>query len=351
MIAWCVSARLYVSVPAQAHPTGTETMLPLRHEASTRTGAASPRKSCQSPPCQCYEFRLPVARVNPPRKTWRPGDVQCDNAQCQRMNPPRKTWRPDGVQHDDAQYQRMNPPCKTWRPGGVQCDDTQCHRMNPPCKTRRPGGVQHDDAQYQRMNPACKTWRPGGVQCDDTQCQRMNPPCKTARPRKSKTRTRDAIRPHNRERRAPLPRATSIVTNSGGPQPGMRVSATPCNRRRLPRERRTSLPGATTVSPNKSGGRKPPVAQNCIGNRNRPHPRDDRLLDKSGGRKPPWVQEPHLQLVAKAAGWLLASVSPPWVRSVERSAWRAVNHLQLRLGNHGWLTPAAPAARRSFAGK
>jgi hypothetical protein len=169
-------------------------MLPLRHEASTRTGAASPRKSCQSPPCQCYGFRLPVARVN--------------------------------------------PPCKTWRPGGVLGDDTQCQRMNPPCKT----------------------WRPGGVQCDDTRYQRMNPPCKTRRPRKSKTRTRDAIRPHNRKRRAPLPRATSIVTNSGDPQPGMRVSATPCNRRRLPRERRTSLPGAATVSPNKSGGRKPPVS-------------------------------------------------------------------------------------------
>jgi hypothetical protein len=175
MIACCVSARLYVSVPAQAHPTSTETMLPLRHEASTRTGAASPRKSCQSPPCQCYGFRLPVARVNPPCKTWRPG----------------------GVQHDDAQCHRMNSPCKTWRPGGVQCDDTQCQRMNPPCETRRPGGVQ----------------------CDDTQCQRMNPPCETARPRKSKTRTRDAIRPHNRKRRAPLPRATSIVTNSGRPQP------------------------------------------------------------------------------------------------------------------------------------
>jgi hypothetical protein len=153
MIAWCVSARLYVSVPAQAHPTSTETMLPLRHEASTRTGAASPRKSCQSPPCQCYGFRLPVARVNPPCRTWRPGGVLGGNAQCQ----------------------RMNPPCKTWRPGGVQCDDTRYRRMNPPCKTRRP--------------------------------------------RKSKTRTRDAIRPHNRKRRAPLPRATIIVTNSGRPQP------------------------------------------------------------------------------------------------------------------------------------
>jgi hypothetical protein len=72
---------------------------------------------------------------------------------------------------------------------------------------------------------------------------------------------------------------------------------------------------------------------------------------RAGGRQPPWVQETHLQLVAKVAGWLLATVSPPWVRSVERSAWRAVNHLQSRFGNHGWLTPAAPGARRSFAGK
>jgi hypothetical protein len=61
----------------------------------------------------------------------------------------------------------------------------------------------------------------------------------------------------------------------------------------------------------------------------------------AAGVSPPWVLVPHLQLVAKVAGWLQAGVSPPWVRSVERSAWRAVNHLQLRLGNHGWLTPAA----------
>jgi hypothetical protein len=43
----------------------------------------------------------------------------------------------------------------------------------------------------------------------------------------------------------------------------------------------------TTVSPTKSGGRQPAVAQNRIGNRNRPHPRGVRLLHKSGGRKPP----------------------------------------------------------------
>jgi hypothetical protein len=69
-------------------------------------------------------------------------------------------------------------------------------------------------------------------------------------------------------RRHPLtqPEAASTIATSDdhryqqrGPQPGMRVSATPCNRRRLPRERRTSLPEAATVSPNKSGGRQPPV--------------------------------------------------------------------------------------------
>jgi hypothetical protein len=81
------------------------------------------------------------------------------------------------------------------------------------------------------------------------------------------------------------------------------------------------------------------------------HPRRSTATQERGGRQPPWVQETHLQLVAKVAGWLLATVSPPWVRSVERSAWRAVNHLQSRFGNHGWLTPAAPGARRSFAGK
>jgi hypothetical protein len=32
-----------------------------------------------------------------------------------------------------------------------------------------------------------------------------------------------------------------------------------------------------------------------------------------------WVRETHLQLVAKVAGWLLASVSPPWV-----GTWRVL---------------------------
>jgi hypothetical protein len=164
----------------------------------------------------------------------------------------------------------------------------------------------------------------------------MNPPCKTARPRKSKTRTRDAIRPHNRKRRAPLPRATIIVTNSGGPQPGMRVSATPCNRRRLPRERRTSLPGAATVSPNKSGGRQPPVgsgsalatatwhssenlraatksggrqpavAQNCIGNGNRSHTRPT--------EQPSVGSENALATSGEGCRMPAGERSPPWVR-------------------------------------
>jgi hypothetical protein len=37
------------------------------------------------------------------------------------------------------------------------------------------------------------------------------------------------------------------------------------------------------------GDRQPAVGRNPIGNGNRPHTRDDRLLDKSGGRKPPVV--------------------------------------------------------------
>jgi hypothetical protein len=255
-------------------------MLPLRHEASTRTGAASPRKSCQSPPCQCYEFRLPVARVNPPRRTWRPGGVLCDDTRYRRMNPPCKTWRPGGVLGDDTRYRRMNPLCKPGRPGGVLGDDTRYRRMNPPCKTWRPGGVQHDDAQYQRMNPPCKTWRPGGVQGDNAQCHRMNPPCKTARPRKSKTRTRDAIRPHNRKRRAPLPRATSIVTNSATLS------------RACVFQRRLATGDDFLESVERHYQERRPSAQT-----------------RAAGVSPPWVQELHLQPMAKVAGWLLASAA------------------------------------------
>jgi hypothetical protein len=160
----------------------------------------------------------------------------------------------------------MNPLCKTWRPGGVQCDDTQC----------------------QRMNPLCKTWRPGGVQCDDTQCHRMNPLCKTARktarPRKSKTRTRDAIRSHNRKRRAPLPRATIIVTNSAALS------------RACVFQRRLATGDDFLESVERHYQKRRPSAQT-----------------RAGGVSPPWVQELHLQPVAKVAGWLLASVSPPWV--------------------------------------
>jgi hypothetical protein len=100
------------------------------------------------------------------------------------------------------------------------------------------------------------SWRCAGRQCavppHEPTLQNLAPPqIENAHPR----------------RRPPIqPEAASTIATSDehryqqrGPQPGMRVSATPCNRRRLPRERRTSLPGAATVSPNKSGGRKPPV--------------------------------------------------------------------------------------------
>jgi hypothetical protein len=68
----------------------------------------------------------------------------------------------------------------------------------------------------------------------------------------------------------------------------MRVSATPCNRRRLPRERRTSLPGAATVRPNKSGGRKPPVGSGTALATATWHSSENlRAATKSGGRQPP----------------------------------------------------------------
>jgi hypothetical protein len=61
------------------------------------------------------------------------------------------------------------------------------------------------------------------------------------------------------------------------------------------------------------GDRQPAVAQNRIGNRDRPHARGDRLLHKSGGRKPPVGLG--IALTASGEGCRMAAGehSPPWV--------------------------------------
>jgi hypothetical protein len=270
----------------------------------------------------------------------------------------------------------MNPPCKTWCPGGVLCDDTQCQRMNPPCKTWRPGGVQCDDTQCQRMNPPCKTWRPGGVLCEDTQCHRMNPACKTKRPRKSKTRTRDAIRPHNRKRRAPLPRATIIVTNSAA------LSRACVFQRRLAtgddflesveRHYQERRPSAQT----RAAGVSPPWVQEPHLQRRRGTVR--RIFaraPRAAGVSPPWLGEPHAvrrkpRTIRRPCNGRtrVATVSPPWVGTASAAAfahtpatidcytraagvspsWVQEAHLQLVAKVAGWLL--ASAARRGLVG-
>jgi hypothetical protein len=187
------------------------------------------------------------------------------------------------------------------------------------------------------MNPPCKTWRPGGVLCDNAQCHRMNPPCKTARPRKSKTRTRDAIRPHNRKRRAPLPRATSIVTNSAALS------------RACVFQRRLATGDDFLESVERHYQERRPSAQT-----------------RAAGVSPPWVQEAHLQRRRGTVRRIFArppraaGVSPPWLRIASATA---IAHTPDRLSNQVWVRKThlrlvakvagcllASAARRGFVG-
>jgi hypothetical protein len=61
---------------------------------------------------------------------------------------------------------------------------------------------------------------------------------------------------------------------------------------------------------------------------------------RAGGVSPPWVREPHLQLVAKVAEWLLASVSPPWFnqRRCKRERFPRLAHADC-----SWRTTLRPA--------
>jgi hypothetical protein len=70
------------------------------------------------------------------------------------------------------------------------------------------------------------------------------------------------------------------------------------------------------------------------------HRRQPTAQTRAAGVSPPWVRETHLQLVAKVAGWLLASVSPPWFnqRRCERESFPRSAH-----ADRSWHTTLRPA--------